>query len=112
MRRPVLFLAGTLFLAACGGEEPALKGPPTQPVAVPPPPALSETAPTISPAALPHPTVPMVPLRLVASNGLPFKLLELKADGTILSDGKPAGKIAVDHVEDASGRTILRITEG
>jgi len=38
------------------------------------------------------------------------KAIEVKADGSVTADGKPAGKLAPDHVEDAAGKTLVSVS--
>ncbi len=70
------------------------------------------TATAAASSAAPIPTAP--PLTVVAmkasmTSAGKTHTLELKADGSLLADGKPAGKITGAEMDDTSGQTIVAI---
>lgn len=125
-------ISGILFasflVAACGGENPEPKTPETEatPAASAPadmPPASGEkTATETAPAPADKPVEKAAPapekpsLAVAAMKFTPKakgKKLEVKADGSVVADGKAAGKIAGDHIEDSSGKALVTLgTDG
>lgn len=115
-------LSAILLAAACGGsDKPEPKAPETEPVAsaapadLPPPPATAAVEPAPAPAPAPEP----VKLDVAAAKFTPAKTaknakaFEVKADGTVQSGGKPVLKVSGDHLEDATGKTVLTVgTDG
>ncbi|MCL2722935.1 MAG: hypothetical protein FWD69_00720 [Polyangiaceae bacterium] len=121
-RSKLLFAIPALLLAAaCGGSEPPPKSPDTEPVAtaaptdIPPPAATAATETT--PPADTTPVAPAVQkIDIAAMKFTPSKKwakaksFEIKGDGTVASaDGKTLLKIDGDHIEDASGRTLVTV---
>ncbi|AKU94103.1 Proline-rich protein [Labilithrix luteola] len=115
-----LALSAILFAAACGGSDPAPKAPETEPVASaapapePTPAPTAEAKPEAAPAPAAEPAPAPVSIAVAAMKFTPAKkgktkALEIKGDGSIQQDGKPFLKISGDHVEDASGKTLVTV---
>ncbi|MDF2693261.1 MAG: Proline-rich protein [Labilithrix sp.] len=123
-----LFLASALVLSlaasACGGEKKPAESPEsnagiTETSAkedMPPPPAKEGDA----PAAAPAETKAEAPgaaggvIKLAAMKVSPVKkgkdkAVELKEDGTVTIDGKPAAKIKGDQVDSSGGTSMLTV---
>jgi hypothetical protein len=123
MQKPILFaVSSALVLAACGEPTPA-KSPDAfaetettgQPDMPPPAPKDGEEAAGDAPATTDAkgPEGGMLAVAAMAfepaKKGKADKPLALAADGTISVEGKPAGKIAGDEVQDASGANLLTV---
>jgi hypothetical protein len=113
-----------LALAGCGGSEPqpqtgdqapsASAAMTAEPTAAPVETAAASAAPTAAPSAAPvveapKPTITLAALKLTPNKGQKSKPVELKADGTILVDGKPGGKFTASELQDADGKTIATV---
>lgn len=68
------------------------------------------TASTDKPADAPKPPITVAAMKFTAAAGKKPKAIEIGADGSVKADGKPAGKVAGDHVEDAAGKTLVSVT--
>lgn len=116
-------LFASLFVAACGGDKPEPKTPDTEAT-----PAASATADMPAPMSdktgtdtgggdkpavdKPAPAPEKPSLAVAAMKFMPKakgKKLEVKTDGSVMADGKAAGKIAGDHIEDSSGKALVTL---
>lgn len=113
-------LSFVLALAGCGGSEPApntgdLAPSASAPVATAEPTvapvetAVAAAAPTTAPVEAPKPTIMAAALKLTPNKGQKTKPVELKADGSVMVDGKPAGKVTAMELQDADGKTIASV---
>src|SRR5580692_1890772 len=70
------------------------------------------TASAAASSAAPIPTAPpltVVAMKAAVTSGGKTHTLELKADGSLLADGKPAGKITGAEMDDTGGQAIVSI---
>jgi hypothetical protein len=68
------------------------------------------TASTDKPADAPKPPITVAAMKFTAAKGKKPKAIEIGADGAVKADGKPAGKVAGDHVEDATGNHLVDVS--
>ena len=68
------------------------------------------TASTDKPADAPKPAITVAAMKFTAAKGKKPKAIEIGGDGTVKADGKAAGKVAPDHVEDAAGKTLVSVS--
>jgi len=119
MRNTALILGSLLFTTvACGGGDPP-KEPPTtssttaEPPATTPPPA-ADPAPAPAPVADAKPAVEEPPALVfdglkVTPKGGKMKALEVKADGTVVSDGKTIATFSKNELHDDTGATAYAV---
>jgi hypothetical protein len=124
-------LFASLLVAACGGDKPEPKTPETEttPAAAAttdmPAPSGDKTGtdtaatgdkPAGDATTTPAPAPEKPSLAVAAMKFTPKakgKKIEVKADGSVMADGKAAGKIAGDHIEDSSGKALVTLgTDG
>lgn len=121
-------LFASFVLAACGGDKPEVKAPEGEtpavasnaPADMPAPASTTADKPADKPADAPADKPAAAPekpsLAVAAMKFTPKakgKKIEVKADGSVMADGKAAGKIAGDHIEDASGKALVTLgTDG
>ncbi|MCL2778148.1 MAG: hypothetical protein FWD73_09100 [Polyangiaceae bacterium] len=122
-RQKSLFaLSALLLTAACGGSEPAAKAPEAEtaeaatatPTEMPPPaPTAAETPAPPPPEAAPAPPQPKIDvaaMKFSPKKGGKARPFEVKGDGTVTGhDGKTLLRISGDHIEDASGKTLVTL---
>ena len=112
-------LSFVLALAGCGGSEPTPNTGDTaasasamampEPTVAPTATAMATAVPTSAPVDAPKPTITSAALKLTPNKGQKSKPVELKADGSVLVDGKPAGKFTAMDLQDADGKTIASV---
>ncbi len=56
------------------------------------------------------PPITLAAMKFTAAKGKKPKAIDVKGDGSVTADGKPAGKVAGDHVEDAAGKTLVSVS--
>jgi hypothetical protein len=87
--------------------------PATAPSSAPDEKSAAATPATPAATAAPASTIKVVALRLVVppreAKKMGVKAVEVKDDGTVLSDGKPALKIAGSELQDAQGSTVFAV---
>ena len=111
----ILAAAGLVFTVACGGNEPQPQTPESEPMTASTTPDMPAPAPTVAEPAPAAPAEPPPPpnaeIKLAAFKIAPSKgkAIEVKEDGSIMSGGKPAGKIAGDHIEDTAGEPLVTL---
>lgn len=108
-----------LALAACGGSEPTPNAGEAPSAAMPtsePMPAetaMPSSAPSTSqvspPPETPKPTITASAFKITPNKGSKAKAVEVKADGSIMSDGKPGGKFTTSELQDAEGKTVATV---
>jgi hypothetical protein len=69
----------------------------------------ASSAATTAPPAPPAPAITVVALKIAANKVTKGKAVEVKADGTVLVDGKPVAKFSGAELQDSSGKTILAV---
>jgi hypothetical protein len=115
-------LAGlALTVAACGKEPPPTAAPTTAAMTPPAAPAATDATPSATATATPttpstttassvH-AVTVVPLKLVTTPAgfakLHFKTIELRADGTLVRDGKPYAQLTPDAVNTLDDKNVV-----
>jgi hypothetical protein len=62
---------------------------------------------TAPPAKAP---ITVAAMKFTAAKGKKPKAIEVKGDGSVTADGKAAGKVAGDHIEDAAGKTLVSVS--
>lgn len=102
MKRTLFPVAALLVLSACGGGAAAdPKTPETTASATP----ATTTAPTTTAPTGNEP----LPLAALELKGFGKGTFTLNADGTLLANGKPAGKLEGREIKDADGKQLLAL---
>lgn len=118
----ILVVCSGLTVTACGGDDKQVKAPEASITEtstqedMPPPPAKdgdTAAAPAEAPAEGPGAVggvIKIVAMKLTsAKKGKGDKAVELKEDGTVLVDGKPAATIKGDQVDSTGGTSMLTV---
>lgn len=117
----ILVVVGTAWSMSCGGggEPPktASTGTPAATSSTPPvesatPPAASSAAAsaTTPPPEEPPPALVYEGLKITATKGK-LKTIEVKADGTIVADGKTIGSFSKNELRDESGTAVYSVAK-
>jgi hypothetical protein len=117
-----LILGSILVTVACGGAEPAKEPPTTSsttatptPVTTTPPadttpaPAASTPAPEAKPAVEEPPALVFEGLKVAPAKGAKVKSVELKADGTVVVDGKTVATFSKNELHDETGAVAFAV---
>lgn len=90
--------AATFAIFACGGDRPPANAP-----------GISEAAPSVPPPAVPDASVGLfiAPMKLLNSGTK--NVQEVKADGSVLANGKPVGRIVGSEFHDLASKALIAV---
>ena len=71
-------------------------------------PSTSQVAP---PPETPKPTITASAFKITPNKGTKAKSVEVKADGSIMADGKADGKFTASELQDAEGKTVATVAQ-